>query len=161
MSPLPEIQTKRPELQGSPRRKVWKTPTAKRQVPISVVARKIKEAEAKARQMVKNLEIALVRTGYTRRAQYRQHFRGKVSACLLWDGKRIALLSVKDKKRAFLFVDELSGDDLVTLAQHLGPLLDEMEASTRHHLNELMGSLDQLSGLVTLISDDPRPHNEK
>ena len=94
---------------------------------ISLIEAKIRRKEVQARSMVKRLETALVRCGYTRNCQYRDipgHV-GTRAVILIWSNGQIRLPA--DRGKPLLTVDDLSGHQLLKLAQHLPYLVDEPE----------------------------------
>lgn len=151
----------RPKVKKAPRKIPEPIRDPETEGPISLVHRRIADSEVKARTMVRSLEAALQRSGYSRRGSFKERMGQRAKVALQWDGKHIQMVGWKDGERTWLGVDDLGSDSLLTLAFYLPRLLDKLERDSRWHLRQMLDALGKLEEFVEGVTADPQPDNSE
>ena len=148
--------------------------------PISLLEAKLARCEVKAREMLHQLEKALVRCGYVRDGIYSSRRAGDVpqspySCTILWRNGKILLGRGLQKKHTGKLVRDSAGHpvpeppvpvghmqsrDLVRVAHNLSPFVDSLENGVRHQIRDLEEATEIVRAFIERIEADPRPSDE-
>lgn len=138
---------------------------------ISLLEASLRQQEHASREMLKSLEKALVRCGYTSDYAYNSRtlrcWEGS-HILLYWKGGKILLGQGSTKKREEgkkpsytrnepLPVKNMSGRDLLRVASHLVPFVDALESSVRHQIRALQDAMATIQSLIDRVEEDPQP----
>ena len=147
--------------------------------PISILEAKLARCEVEAREMLHQLERALVRCGYVRDGIYNSRQAGwsggEYPCVIYWRNGKIMLGRGLQKKPGGKLVRDLAGRpmpeppvpvghmqsrDLVRVAHNLSPFVDSLENGVRHQIRDLEKATEIVRAFVERIEADPRPSDE-
>ena len=151
-------------------------PRPRQDTTISLLEAKLTKEEQAAKDLLKNLEIAMVRCGYVRDGIYNSRTanwsgRRDRATVLYWrDGKILFGRGYKKNKKGKVIepyeeipavpVQQMSSHQLAKVANNLAPFLDSLEGSVRHQIEALQLAMETVQKMIDRVEGDPQPSDE-
>lgn len=133
--------------------------TRTHRIPISAFEKRIVQGAEEARDLLRNLERALVSCGYTRDGTYNSRSadftdRREAPTIIRWRSGEIVLLKNNESP---CHIDDMTAYDLIDIATHLAPFLDLLENGSRHLAQAIEHACEVARAVTESIKADPRP----
>jgi len=148
-------------------------PRPRQDTTISLLEAKLRQTERAARAMLRDLEEALVRCGYTRDGVYNSRQAGwtgprQRGTVIHWENGKILLgRGLKKNTNGKLVkpyecnepiaVGQMFGNDLIQVASHLVPFVDALENNVRHQVKALEDAVLKMQEMLQRVESDPMP----